>query len=200
MQKKRDDDSEGLRLSRRDMIAGAAATALVVGAPTVMAATRKPMAPPERPTGTTATVRRFMAAAAMMGDGRVLITGGYGQPWTDDWTPPALTSTMIFDPRTGIYLNAAPMRVARARHAAVMLGDGRVAVLGGIGQNPTSSVEIYDPRTNTWEVGEPLAGPRYDHTATSDGYYVYVMGGTAQNMVSGVEYLRPVSLANGGPQ
>ncbi len=199
MQKKREEDSEGLKLSRRDMIAGAAATALVVGAPSVMAATRKAQVPGQRPVGTNMPVRRYMASASLMGDGRVLITGGYGQPWTDDWSPPAMTSAVIYDPNSGGYSVAAPMNVARARHASVTLSDGRVAVLGGIGMNPTSSVEIYDPRTNTWQAGEPLSQPRYDHCAAFDGYYIYAVGGTSQGMLSGVEAIRPVALYNNQP-
>ena len=69
--------------------------------------------------------------------------------------------------------------------------DGRVAVIGGMSQNPTASVEIYDPARNTWQVGAPLAQPRYDHSAVADGDLVHVLGGSNSLMMSGVETLDP---------
>lgn len=79
------------------------------------------------------------------------------------------------------------MKVPRARHAAVTLADGRVAVLGGVHTRPTASVEVFDPAAGTWTGGGEMALPRYDHMAETDGYSIFVMGGSAQGMMSGVE-------------
>ncbi len=179
-------------LSRREVLAGAAAAALVVGTKSVSAMPAfQRFGAQAKTAATKAPVMRYMAAAATLGDGRILITGGYDRPWTDESTPTALQSAVIFDTRTGEYAVAASMRVPRARHAAVTLVDGRVAVLGGIGINPTASVEIYDPGTDTWTVSTPLAQPRYDHAAVSDGNGVYVFGGSAQSMLSSTEVVYP---------
>jgi hypothetical protein len=186
------DRSDCQTLSRRDVLAGAAATTLIAAAPALAVASRRGAGlPPEKAATTHVPLRRYMAAAAALADGRVLITGGYDRPWTDRGAPSALGSAVILDPQSGQLTAVASMSVPRARHAAVALRDGRVAVFGGVGNHPTASVEIYDPRTNRWQVGDPLDQPRYDHTAVSDGHNVYVVGGSSQSMVSGIEVYRP---------
>ena len=201
MSKKHNDVPDGHEtqsLSRRALLMGASATALVVAASPARAAPQRGartdsdgIPPGEMPS------RRYMAAAAALGDGRLLITGGYDRPWRQSKGPAALSSTMIFDPNSGQWVGAAPMGVPRARHVAISLPDGRVAVLGGVSTRPTASVEIYDPRTDRWEMGEPLDQPRYDHTAVSNGQDVYVLGGSSQSMVSAVEVYRHERPARG---
>lgn len=132
-----------------------------------------------------------MAAAAVLGDGRVLVTGGYGRPWNGGKAPPALNSVIVYSPASDSSSVAAPMRLPRARHAAVALRDGRVAVLGGVGLKPTASIEVYDPATNSWRLVGSLAQPRYDHSAVYDGHTIYVMGGSGLEMLSGVEAVDP---------
>jgi hypothetical protein len=173
------------------VLVGAAAAAVAASAKAVAAAPALQRYGSAKTPETSAPVRRYMAASAVLGDGRILIAGGYDRPWTGGDSPLALSSAVIFDPRSGTYSNAAPMLVPRARHAAVALRDGRVAVLGGIGLAPTASVEVYDPSTDTWQVSAPLAQPRYDHTAAYDGNAVYVIGGSAQAMLSSVEAVYP---------
>lgn len=129
-----------------------------------------------------------MGAAAPLPDGRILVSGGYGRPWKDV-PPSALNSVQIYDPRSGRWESAAPMMLPRARHSAVALSDGRVAVIGGINLNATSSVEIYDPRRDTWESGPALAQPRYDHSAVEQNGQIYVFGGSGQAMLASIEIL-----------
>lgn len=128
-----------------------------------------------------------MAASAVLGDGRILIVGGYDKPMMPGAKASPLCSAVIFDPRTNTWFEAASMRLPRARHSAVALEDGRVAVLGGVGITPTASVEIYDPMTDTWAAGDSLAQPRYDHSAVRDGDLIYIFGGSSQGMLSTVE-------------
>ena len=175
-------------LTRRDILAGAAVTACVVAMPKALAAA--PRALRDRPMPLDMPLRRFMAASAALGGGCLLVTGGYDRPWTAGPPPNALDTVMILDGSGGQMWSAAPMIVPRARHAAVALPDGRVAVMGGIALAPTDSVEIYDPRTNTWELGGSLAQPRYDHCAVCEGGQVYVLGGSSLSMMTGVEILR----------
>lgn len=177
-------------LSRREVLVGAAAAALAASVTTASAKTQR-AAMRAQTRQANAPVLRYMAAAAVLGDGRVLITGGYDQPVTGRNMPNALSSVVVYDPASGEYASAAPMRVARARHAAVQLRDGRVAVIGGVGTNPTASVEIYDPGSDTWTVSSPLAQPRYDHVAVYDGNSVLVFGGSGQSMLASVETVYP---------
>jgi N-acetylneuraminic acid mutarotase len=174
-------------LTRREIIGGAAVIALVAASPVAQAIGPRKRRGQTRATPIGAPLRRYMAAAAGLGDGRILVTGGYDKPWGNEQEPSALNSAVIFDPASNTWSAAAPMGSPRARHASVSLADGRVAVLGGLGMNPTGSVEIYDPRTNTWERAASLKQPRYDHTATSEGGIVYVMGGSSNTMLSSLE-------------
>jgi hypothetical protein len=59
-----------------------------------------------------------------MRDGRVLVTGGSADGRVH-------RSAEAFDPRTGRFRRVAPMTLARHKHAAVTLRDGRVLVVGG---------------------------------------------------------------------
>lgn len=175
-------------LSRRQLLVGTAFAA--VGGVSVA---RSLAAPPQggaraARSRSQVTSPRFMGAAAVLPDGRILVTGGYDRPWKDI-RPSALNSAQIFDPSTGKWESAAPMNLPRARHAAVSLSDGRVSVIGGINLNATSSVEIYDPRRDTWESGPPLAQPRYDHTSVALNGQVFVFGGSGQGMLASTEIL-----------
>lgn len=180
----------GHSLTRREVLVGAAgltiaAAAVKVGAVQPSAASGSETSP------SNGVIRRYMAASAPIGDGRVLVAGGYNRPWKSGRGPRALNSAVLLDPASGVVTEIAPMKVARARHAAVMLVDGRVAVIGGIGLKPTASIELYDPATNSWSSVGQLAQPRYDHTAVYDGYSIHVVGGSGLNMISGVETIHP---------
>jgi len=92
-----------------------------------------------------------------------------------------LTQTSFFS-SDGTIFKAPPwqemksMAVARTRHAAVVL-SGRIYVIGGIGANNTSlsSVEIYDPASDTWTSGTPLPVALSYHTAEVIGGRIYVI-------------------------
>jgi len=185
-------NSTSPEMTRREVLVGAAATALLAAAHGgAIAATRRSTRKRVQLPSTAMPLKRYMATSALMADGRILIVGGYSQRWTGANQPSPLKSAVIYDPGTNQVHSVAPMIVPRARHAAVALRDGRVAVLGGVGREPTASVEIYDPRTNTWQVGPPLAQPRFDHSAVSNGDAVFVLGGSTASGVSGVEIVHP---------
>jgi hypothetical protein len=179
------------RLSRREVLVGAAAAALVAGAKSVVASPGQRRIAGQAGSRSQMPVIRYMAASAVLGDGRILITGGYDRPWGRNETVQPMSSAVIYDPHTGEYTTTTPMSVPRARHACVALRDGRVAVIGGMGTAPTASVEVYDPGTGKWTTSTPLSQPRYDHTAAYDGHAVYVFGGSAQSMLTGAETVYP---------
>jgi hypothetical protein len=89
-------------------------------------------------------------------------------------------TTILYDYTTNSWSAAANMNVARSRHTATLLNNGRVLVTGGNISAPVATCEIYDPDTNVWITASPMANARYGHTATllSDGRVLVVGGGT----------------------
>ena len=89
---------------------------------------------------------RDRCTATVLKDGRVLIAGG-----TNKGNPPLPAE--IFDPVTGVFTLAAPLREGRMAHDTCLLPDGSVAVAGGWSDSrkaTTPSVELYDPVKNVW--------------------------------------------------
>lgn len=70
------------------------------------------------------------------------------------------------------------MKTARQMHTATLLTSGKVLIVGGLGQQPLSSCEIYDPVSGTWSSTGSLNVSRYGHAAVllNDGK-VLVAGG-----------------------
>lgn len=92
------------------------------------------------------------------------------------------------------WIELAPMPVAKVKHTAVLLDDGRVLVVGGEYDDagtvrPSSSAEIYDPATDTWTVTTPMTRPRVLHgtMVLYDGR-VLVWGGY-DTFLGGLNYL-----------
>jgi len=120
-------------------------------------------------------------AAALLPDGRVLISGGDGN---DPAAPPL--GTEMFDPASGQFSSAGDLQAPRDSHSAVRLTDGRVLVIGGevppelagrVGVG-VSATEIFDPATARWSAGPALGPAFYVATVTmlSNGK-VLVFGG-----------------------
>lgn len=88
-------------------------------------------------------------AAARLGDGRVLVSGGHGNG--SAYLPTAL----LFDPANGSWRATGTLRVGRYQHFSFALADGRVVVSHGVVSAPTvtDSTEIYDAASGTWRAG-----------------------------------------------
>ncbi|WP_426367958.1 Kelch repeat-containing protein [Streptomyces sp. E-08] len=120
------------------------------------------------------------SSAVRLGDGQVLIAGG------GDDRLKAEDGTALFDPRSGAWTGAAPLREARRMHSTTLLADGRVLVAGGSGGSAAypvqalDSAEVYDPDERRWSDGGRMGQGRCGHSATllPDGR-VLVAGGTA---------------------
>jgi N-acetylneuraminic acid mutarotase len=126
---------------------------------------------------------RWSHTATLLNSGKVLIAGGEN----------ALASTAaveIFDPAIGtISTNAAPNQLvqARARHTATLLSNGKVLFAGGYSGSTLSSLEIYDPATNTSTAfGTAMFHNRANHTAALlSNNRVFIAGGYTGTIVSG---------------
>ena len=124
------------------------------------------------------TTARYGHTAALLADGRVLVTGGYDGD-------AVLASAEIYDPAQGTWSPAASMNTARYFNTATALADGRVLVSGGslstnIDSVPVASSEVYDPVGNTWSLTGSMGTARAFHAATlrSDGRAI-VSGGVS---------------------
>jgi hypothetical protein len=80
------------------------------------------------------------------------------------------------------------MAVARFRHTATLLPDGRVLIVGGVPADsaiPTSTAEIYDPATGSFTLTGAMNTAREEHTATLiAGGKVLIVGGEGPVMGS----------------
>lgn len=175
-----------LYLARREFAALALAggSALVIGGSGPNGDT-EPLASAERydPSGNRWTLAasltepRRLEAAALLADGRVLVSGGVGRAGL------TLTTAERWDPALNGWTAAAPMRQARAEHTATVLLDGRVLVVGGAaGRTRLASAERYDPTVDTWARAAPMSQARSGHTATLlPSGQVLVVGGLGPN-------------------
>ncbi len=93
---------------------------------------------------------RYLHAAVPTGDGRVVVIGGYtvSDAIRGNTPMPPTNSVQVYDPASDTWSDLAPLNVPRARHAALMLPDGRIVVSGGTYISPVTSVEIYDSKRN----------------------------------------------------
>ena len=82
------------------------------------------------------------------------------------------------------------MNTSRAAHTATLLGNGKVLVAGGFAEdkNSLASVEIFDPKTNTFSSADNMSFTRAGHSATllPDGK-VLIAGGYNGNYLDSAE-------------
>ena len=128
-------------------------------------------------------------AAALLADGRVLVTGMNG--WAADSSSIA-APVELFDPRTSSFTPTGAMAAPRYQVTATTLRDGRVLVAGGAwtppggGETSVATAELYDPRTGSFTRTGNLITPRSGHTATllADGRVLVLGGMTSTNVDS----------------
>ncbi len=108
------------------------------------------------------TTPRVGHTQTLLDDGSVLIVGG-----TSGWRSATkiLATAEIFDPKTDTSILVGDMQTPRYKHAAVLLSDGRVLVIGGSDENDFrgryDTAEIYDPSTCTFTETGRLSSARF---------------------------------------
>ena len=141
------------------------------------------------PSGTWAPTGDLMdtragAAAVLLSDGVVLITGGAGREGRS-------ASAERYSAASGTFIATASMSTARAHHSATVLTDGRVLVVGGRDADGVviGGAEIYDPAANTWTHAGTLVHARAGHTATMlpDGRVVVAGGENGDGVLASME-------------
>jgi hypothetical protein len=96
--------------------------------------------------------------AVLLGDGRVLVVGGFPDGasllyGTVTQAPRRTATAAVWSPSTGQWTPAASMHADRAMPAALPLPDGRVLVAGGEPKEARRlTAEAYDPKTDSWSV------------------------------------------------
>lgn len=142
--------------------------------------------------------RSYLAASAV--NGRIYAIGG-GQ-WTGPPYLPTLTTVEEYDPAADAWVERAPMPTARdgiAGSSSVV--DGKIYVIGGTSGTataPFSTVEEYDPATDTWTARAPMPTARLDLSTCVVNGRIYAIGGSVSlsalgNSTSAVEEYDPAT-------
>lgn len=136
-----------------------------------------------RPTSDMISARQHFQAL-VLDDGRVLVAGGAASK-SAGHRGVAINSVEIFDPETEVWTAAAPMPIRREAFQMLMLNDGRILAMGGLGGAPENSAwailsdcHVYDPATDIWTAIPSMYTSRTSFTATLlDDNRVLVAGG-----------------------
>ena len=111
-------------------------------------------------TGSLNTPRRSYTAT-LLPDGKVLVAGGENYSGGHFQL---FDSAELYDPATGKWNATGRLNGPRSVHAATLLKDGKVLIVGGYGSD--LGAELYDPQNERWSVTGGLNTPRLYHTAT----------------------------------
>jgi hypothetical protein len=118
--------------------------------------------------------RRMFHSATLLKNGKVLIAGGA----TMNSSTTYLAGAELYDPQTGTFSATGFMHTPRSSHAATLLADGRVLVVGGQNSDLVPTAEVYDPATETFSVvGSPLSTHAYPRAVLMGSGRVVVVGG-----------------------
>jgi N-acetylneuraminic acid mutarotase len=93
------------------------------------------------------------------------------------------------------FTNTTPLSIARESHTATLLQNGKVLVVGGLGNsNVLSDAQLYDPATGLWTSTGSLNTGRWGHTATllTNGR-VLVAGGYTAGPIACAELYDPIA-------
>ncbi len=106
---------------------------------------------------------RSAHTATRLIDDRVLIVGGNGDHNGNGYQ--ILNSAELYTPSTGEFAPTGELAMVRHKHAAVLLEDGNVLIIGGSNQDDWqgqyASTEIYNTLTGRFQLGVSLHNKRF---------------------------------------
>jgi hypothetical protein len=114
---------------------------------------------------------RLLPTATSLGDGRVLVAGGFNP------------TAELYDPANRTWSRTTDSRTTHRYHTATRMGDGQVLVAGGEENWQTGiTAEVYDPATSQWRATSAMVTFRSRHAAVLlRSGKVLVVGGTGSN-------------------
>src|SRR5439155_7773717 len=86
---------------------------------------------------------RILHTSTLLTNGKVLVAGG----GMFDRDSTRISSAELYDPLTRTFSPTGNLTTARAWHAATLLPDGKVLLVGG---SEDGSAEVYDPSTGSF--------------------------------------------------
>jgi hypothetical protein len=142
------------------------------------------------PTAGPMALGRAQHAATLLGDGKVLITGG-------NTAAGATATAELYDPATNRFTALpATLQAARYAHTATLLGNGKVLIAGGSGLfGPAPTAELYNPATGLFSRTADLVTARAQHTSTrlGDGRVLLTGGQGAFGSLASAEIYDPAT-------
>jgi N-acetylneuraminic acid mutarotase len=148
---------------------------------------------------------RTATAAAVLLDGRVLVTGGTFLDRASQDATRTLDTAEIWDPGSGAWRQTGPLATPRSGASTVTLEDGRVLIVG-VPKSPENdietpaSAEVYDPVSGRWSSAGTLSAARFGFVlvALRDGGAIAAggfseLGATGYGYLSTVDRFDPVS-------
>jgi len=128
------------------------------------------------------TARSYLATVTV--NGKVYAIGGI------DNNGNYLNRVEVYNPATNNWSQAAPMPTARGSLAAAVDAQGNIYAIGGLvstGGPPQilSTVEVYNPTTNSWGQARSMSLARYSLAAVTDAQgNIYAIGGISLNGIN----------------
>ncbi len=139
------------------------------------------------------TARQHIKAAVL--NSKIYIIGGL-KSWSQ-----VSSKNEVYDPLTNTWEEMAPIPTPKHNYATVVYND-KIYLFGGSTQNggnvwvQTSTVEVYDPATNTWDTSVSLPSVRFNPGIGLINNKIIITGGISGNeAISDVDIFDPVSNA-----
>ncbi len=148
-------------------------------------------------TGTMATARS--APAVLLGNGKVLVAGGYACDSSQNCT--SLSSAEIYDPAAATFSSTGNMTTSRSGHTMTLLNSGQVLIAGGetcsssTSCTALNSAELYNPTTGTFTTTGSLNAARFNASAVelNSGEVLIVGGFNGSSYPAAGELYNPIA-------
>jgi len=105
---------------------------------------------------------RMDHTATLLNNGKVLIVGGGVGRYPSETV---YASAELYDPKSNTFSLTGDMKVVRFKHAAALLPDGKVLIIGGadakVWRGRYSSAEVYDPARGTFNETKSMGAARF---------------------------------------